>query len=118
MSSPRKSSEPRKVRSRPPTTPEALDNRLINLASNQAELQLIEGTAPAPVVLHFLKMGTERYKLEQEKLRRENLLLERKAEQIESSIRVEELYSEAINAMRRYQGIEEEITEEDDLDGY
>lgn len=43
-------------------------------------------------------------KLEKEKLEKENALLRAKTESIESQKRVEELYSNALAAMKRYSG--------------
>ena len=97
------SSEEQKKR-RPALTPEARENQMIALAVDLAEQQLIDGTASSQVITHFLKLGTEKAKLEQEKLRRENELLKAKTESIESGRRVEELYSEAINAIKQYSG--------------
>ena len=53
-----------------------------------------------------MKLGTAKEKLEQEKLKKENELLRAKTEAIESSKRVEELYANALNAMRTYSGFE------------
>lgn len=97
------SSEEQKKR-RPALTPEARENQMIALAVDLAEQQLIDGTASSQVITHFLKLGTEKAKLEQEKLRRENDLLKAKTESIESGRRIEELYSEAINAIKQYSG--------------
>ena len=97
------SSEEQKKR-RPALTPEARENQMIALAVDLAEQQLIDGTASSQVITHFLKLGTEKAKLEQEKLRRENELLKAKTESIESGRRIEELYSEAINAIKQYSG--------------
>lgn len=69
-----------------------------------AEQQLIDGTASAQVITHYLKLGSSREKLEQAKLDKENTLLLAKAEAIESAKRVEELYVNALNAMRTYSG--------------
>lgn len=89
---------------RPALTPEARENQLIDLAVWRAEQQLRDGTASSQVITHFLKLGTEKYRLEQEKLRRENDLLTEKTESYKSTQRIEELYSEAIKAMQRYGG--------------
>ena len=97
------SSEEQKKR-RPALTPEARENQMIALAVDLAEQQLMDGTASSQVITHFLKLGTEKAKLEQEKLRRENELLKAKTESIESGRRIEELYSEAINAIKQYSG--------------
>ena len=43
-------------------------------------------------------------RLEMEKLQEENRFLKAKTEALQSAKRVEELYSEAISAMRRYSG--------------
>ena len=91
---------------RPAKTPEARENQMIALAVDLAEKQLSEGTASSQVITHFLKLGTTREQLEKEKLRRENLLLEKKAEALESTKVIEELYGEAIKAMKRYNGEE------------
>ena len=91
-------------KSRPALTPEARENQLISMAVNLAEQQLKDGTASSQVITHFLKLGTEKAKLEQEKLKRENELLRAKTESIESSRRVEELYLNALNAMKNYSG--------------
>jgi hypothetical protein len=91
-------------RSRPATTPEGRENQLVSLAVDLAEKQLQEGTASAQVISHYLKLGTTREQLEQEKLARENKLLDAKVEQIASAKKVEELYTEALGAMRSYSG--------------
>lgn len=97
------------AKKRPPgKTVEERENQLINLATDLAEKQLRDGTASAQVISHFLKLGTARETLEREKLRRENILLEAKSEAIESSRKVEELYAEAIQAMRSYAGTSDE----------
>ena len=102
MSRERSSRKPR----RPATTPEGRENQLVSLASDLAERQLIAGNASAQVITHFLKLGSTREKLEQERLHRENLLLSAKVDQIASSKRIEELYETALNAMRAYSGRE------------
>lgn len=91
-------------RRRPATTPEARENQLISLAVELAEKQLTEGNASAQVISHYLKLGSSRERLEQERLRHENELLQVKREAIESQKRVEEMYVEALNAMRSYSG--------------
>lgn len=113
MASAEKKTDASKTRRPPATTPEGVENHMISLAHTQAELQMMEGTAPAPVVVHFLKLATEQHRLELEKIRRENLLLERRAEQIEQGAKIEELYAEAIKAMTHYQGNDHQEEYED-----
>ena len=99
-------------RLRPALTPEGRENQLISLAEDLAEKQLREGTASSQVITHYLKLGTAKERLELEKLKRENLLLEAKTEVMESAKKVEELYSKAIRAFQSYNGQEEEIEDE------
>ena len=99
-------------RRRPALTPEGRENQLISLAEDLAEKQLREGTASSQVITHYLKLGTAKERLEIEKLKRENSLLEAKTEIMESAKRVEELYSKAIRAFQSYNGQEEEIEDE------
>lgn len=108
MASRRKNeSEQTRVTRRPPaTTPEARENQLIALAVDLAEKQLADGTASSQVISHYLKLGSSREKLEQERIERENELLKAKADAIASAKRVEELYTTALNAMRSYAGHE------------
>lgn len=101
-----------KKRRPPATTLEGRENQLIALAVDLAEKQLSEGTASAQVITHYLKLGTTKETLEKEKLIRENELLKAKAEALQSQQKMEELYSNAIKAMRSYSGMEEEIEED------
>lgn len=84
--------------------PEERENQLISLAVDLVEKQLMEGTASAQVITHYLKLGTTRERLEKEKLMRENRLLDVKAESYDRTSHIDELYENAINAMRRYHG--------------
>lgn len=114
MAASRRSSESARKSRRPPaTTPEARENQLIALAVDVAERQLQDGTAAAQVITHYLKLGTTREKLEQEKLARENELLKARSDSIASAQRVEELYTKALNAMRSYAGHEPQDDYED-----
>ena len=89
---------------RPALTPEARENQLISLAVDLVEQRLIDGTACSQETTHFLKLGSIKNRLEMEKLEEENRLLKAKTESIQSQKRVEELYAEALNAMRSYAG--------------
>lgn len=89
---------------RPALTPEARENQLIALAVDLVQQRLLDGSASSQETTHFLKLGSMKNQLEMEKLREENKLLKAKTESIQSAKRVEELYAEAINAMRRYSG--------------
>ena len=99
---------------RPALSPEARENQLIALAVDLVEQRLLDGSASSQETTHFLKLGSMKNQLEMEKLREENKLLKAKTESIQSAKRVEELYAEAINAMRRYSGNRSSSDEEDD----
>lgn len=89
---------------RPALTPEARESQLIALATDLAEKQLREGTASSQVITHYLKLGSSKERLEQEILQEQKKLINAKTQNLESSQRIEELYSEAIKAMRSYNG--------------
>lgn len=92
-------------RTRPPaTTPEGRENQMISLAVDLAEKQLRDGTASAQVITHYLKLASTKEKLEQEKLLKENELLKAKTDNIQSQKKAEELYQNALDAMRSYSG--------------
>ena len=97
---------------RPAASPEERENQLIALATDLAERQLIEGTAKSQVIVHYLKLGSTKERLEKEILEQQKELMAAKTEAIQSAKRVEELYANAMSAMRRYSGIG---GEEDDL---
>ena len=97
-------SKQKQVKTRPGTTIESRENQLISLAVDLAEEQLRNGTASSQVIVHYLKLGSTKERLEKEKLEKENALLRAKAEALESAKKVEELYEEAIKAMRKYSG--------------
>lgn len=112
----RKINESTKKRYRPPAlTPEARENQLIDLAIDLAEQQLLDGTASSQVITHYLKLGTTRERLEQKKLEEEVELAKAKKESLESSKRIEELYLNALNAMKVYSG---RIDDDDDEEEY
>jgi hypothetical protein len=91
---------------RPATSEENRENQLVSLAIDLAEKQLSEGNASAQVITHYLKLGSTREKLEQERLHRENQLLDARVETLASAKKVEELYAAALDAMRSYAGRE------------
>ena len=99
-------SEPSKRKLPPAKTQEARENQLTSLAFDLVEKRMIEGTATSQETTHFLKLGSTREKLERRKLEAEIKLQDARVDAIASQKRTEELFSEAIKAMRSYQGIE------------
>ncbi len=93
---------------RPPaTTPEGREQQLIALAMEATEKRIRNGTATAQELVHFLKAGSPTAKLERQILEKQRELITAKTEAIESQKRVEELYSNALAAMRSYSGSSE-----------
>ena len=89
---------------RPALTPEARENQLISLAVDLAEKQLQEGTASSQVITHYLKLGSTKERIEREILEKQKELITARTESLQSAKKVEELYENAINAMRNYSG--------------
>lgn len=83
---------------------QAREQQLINMAMNLAQEQLLNGTATSQVITHFLKLGSESEVLQRQKVRHEIELLEAKVKQIESQAKMDELYSQALIAIRTYSG--------------
>ena len=103
-------------RIRPALTPESREDQLVALAIDLAEKQLLEGTASAQVISHFLKIGSTKERIEKEILEEQKDLIKAKTEALKSEKRVEELYQEALDAMRRYAGQEINEREEEEED--
>lgn len=101
-----------KKKRRTASTPEAREQQMISLATDLAEQQLRDGTASSQVITHYLKLGSSKDKLEKEKLQEENKLLKAKTQAVESSKRIEELYEEALAAMKGYRGESDILDEE------
>jgi hypothetical protein len=104
---PKAKSQEEELKIRPPAkTVEARENQLISLAVDLAERQLANGTASSQVIAHYLKLGSTKERLEKEILEKQKDLLTAKTEAIQSAKKVEELYKNALDAMRIYSGRE------------
>lgn len=99
----KKSSE-KSSKLRPALSPDTREDQLIYLATELAEQQLRDGTASSQVITHYLKLGSSKERIEKEILEKQKELITAKTEQLQSSKRMEELYTNAINAMRKYSG--------------
>ena len=77
---------------------------MIALAMDLVEKRLLEGTATSQETTHFLKLGSTKEKLEKDILEKQKELITAKTEAIQSGKRIEELYSNALDAMRTYSG--------------
>jgi len=89
---------------RAPLSPEARENYMISLAMDLAEQRLLDGTASSQEVTHFLKLGSSKAALENERLREENSLLRAKTKALDDAAEIKILYQDALTAMRNYAG--------------
>lgn len=76
---------------------------------------LRDGTAPAQIVTHFLKINSPKEQAEVEKLNREIDLIKAKKKAIESAEEQEKKYQEVIKAISAYAGKDQEweVVEDD-----
>lgn len=85
------------------------------MAYDLAEQRLRDGTATSQEVCHFLKLASTKEKLEVERLRNENILVQAKTESLKSQTRMEELYENAVKVFTDYRGTP---VEDDEYDGF
>ena len=104
MATPKKDAEPPKRRRPPAKTPDRRQDQLVSLAYDLAEQQLSDGTASSQVMTHFLKQGSTTQRLENQILELQRELIKAKTDALKSAKRTEELYADALTAMRTYSG--------------
>lgn len=97
----------------PARTPEARENQLINLAVDETEKRLKNGTASSQILTVLLKLATTKAQLELEKLRSDIALQKAKEQEIEDKASNSDLYNQALAAFKKYKG---ESVDEDDYD--
>lgn len=101
----------------PALTPEAQENRMISLATRLAEQKMLDGTASSQLIVHYLKLGSSKERLEKEIMEKQKELISAKTDALQTAKRVEELYDKAIKAMRVYSGQEDSEYDEADVYG-
>ena len=84
------------------TTPEGMENELINMAYQLVAKRLADGSASAAETVHFLKMGSAKERMEQRLAEKDLELKQAKTEALQSAKRIEELYSKAMGAFQSY----------------
>ena len=110
------SRKPEKEKIRPPARSEEEEEKLAcGLAMDLAIEWMRDGTAPAQVVTHFLKIGSLKEQRELEKIEKEIELLKVKKKAIELAEEQDKKYEEVIRAISSYAGkdSEWEIVEDD-----
>jgi len=102
-------------RAKPQKDPVSRMLQLGNLALDEIERRVLDGSATSQELTTLAKMGSEKHQLEIEKLRRENELLKAKTEAIESGKKIEELYANAVKYMGIYRGEDNDESESEDI---
>lgn len=104
---------PVKPKRAPARTIELRENQIISLAMDLAEKQLRDGSASSQVITNFLKLGSTKERLEKQILEEQVELLKAKTDALKSQKTTEELYTKALDAMKRYTGSTLEADYED-----
>ena len=106
----RRAAEPTTVlpKLRPALTAESREGQLIALAMDRVDDRIRNNQASSQELVHFLRLGTEKEKLEREKLQNENIMLQAKVKALEAQAKNEELFGRVMAAMKRYSGHEDE----------
>ena len=82
----------------------AEENQCIHLAMQRAKEQLLDGTASSQVIVHFLKLGSSKEKIEKDILEHQRDLISAKTDEIRSTKQPGDLYGEAQEALTGYMG--------------
>lgn len=96
--------KPRKSKAKPHLDPNSRILQLGELALDEIERRILDGTATSQELTTLAKIGSEKTLLENERLRREIDLMKAKEDALISASRVEELYSNALKAFTTYSG--------------
>lgn len=87
-----------------PTTMEAIENECIALSYELVKRRLLEGTATSAETVHFLKLGSQKERLDEDLIRKDMALKDAKIESLQTNKAIEDMFAEAMNMMSRYQG--------------
>ena len=100
----------------PALTLEGRENQLIAASYDLAERRILEGTASSQELTYFLKLGSSKTRLENEKLKEEVTHLKAKTAALEAQISNEALLDKALKAFRSYRGEGEDDDEVIDVE--
>ena len=89
-------------RVRPALTDESIETQMIGMAYDLVRQRLLDGTASSQETTHFLKLGTEKARLENKLLAAQAEMALAKKEALQSQKRTEELFADAIKAFKSY----------------
>lgn len=102
----------------PAKTPEERESLLIAKSLNLIERQIDDGSISSTVLSIYAKAGTERDRLEKERLRNENEVLRKKVETMQAAVDVKNLMEEALHAFKGYTGDKAPAQEDEQEDYY
>lgn len=104
---------------RPTLTQEAREARLVSLAMDLAEQQLLDGTVSSQVLTELLRRGSDKARAELAHLEAQNQLVYAKIDAIQAANELKEVYENAIAAMMTYSGHQDEVPDlVDDYEDY
>lgn len=92
----------KRSRANPAYTPEGRENQLIALAYDKVEERIQNNQASAQELVHFLRLGTEKAKLEKEKLEIDKKLAEAKIKSLGSDEELKDITKKALTAFSSY----------------
>lgn len=95
-------STPKRIKRVPDVSDEQREKRLINRALELVEERMEKGEATSAEILHFLKLGSERNRREQEEISYRTELMREKTKAIKSAEEREKKYDTVIDALNRY----------------
>lgn len=95
-------STPKRTKRVPDVSDEQREKRLINRALELVEERMEKGEATSAEILHFLKLGSERNRREQEEISYRTELMREKTKAIKSAEEREKKYDTVIDALNRY----------------
>lgn len=88
----------------PASTPEARENQIIAAAMDLAEERILDGSASNSLLIHYLKLGSTRERLEKDLIEKKIDHMAASTKAIQAAERMDEMYTKAVQAMRRYGG--------------
>lgn len=96
------------IRLKPSKTDKGQEDMLIALAEKEAEKRLRDGSASNSLILHYLREGSEKTKLERQKLESENELLKAKKTTLDIAAKDHDQLARVLNAFKLYSGDDNE----------
>lgn len=93
---------------RPALTPEAREGQMISLAVDLVEQRLRDGTATSQETTHYLKLASQRERLNMKKMEKEIEMMDAKIQSLQTRDDLKDLLDEALSAFKRYSGYDDE----------